>query len=533
MWRPGPWPGRKRIEPDLLSYMWDVSTTQRTGLEVESASSPAPGPRKRKADWHSDLHYECASEGPPKRAATISPASISGLCQNIANNAIHLYTILGETNKTVRTCLQSTDATFYCDGYANQAHSWKQDQLSTVVPSTARTGHTRTQYDKAFCCEWIDNRYVAVSTKCGHILRVNRQKRSYQEIALEGSRWVEPPIVTDEDLHIYRVNRGGIHCVRSNPAKTMLACSGGHGEDNNVFVLDLLSDKWAAVHKGTGHRDWVFTLSWLSDSVFATGSRDHTIKLWSPAASQEYCMQPVVEYSNHQTKVRLFHKNSLVDTSFPILKCMLGWQVRCCAFDRDTDRFVSMDVSGKIFLWDPAGTGGKMSVLRRFQLDPEYREECTCMLLDQNMLVAGAREHVTIYDPRRPAPILSTPLGKISCDDNEDVVHAVAARSLSKQGPLLGIGLSTGGSVMFCDVRKFSSSGANTGIGLQTSIAPVSVAPSKAEAALNACCLPRPALPGAVSLQAQQELVLPRTIQFLHVQLCCSAQQQDCMSCGL
>eukprot|EP00892_Ulva_mutabilis_P006419 jgi/Ulvmu1/4149/UM019_0128.1 len=484
MWRPGPWPGRKMLEPDLLACIWDVSNVKCTGLGAETGRLSTQYGRKRKADWHSEPHYEFVSEAPAKRPATSSPSKVSSFCDNLSKNAIQLYSVLGETNATVRKCLQSTDATLYCDGYANQAHTWKQHQLSTLVPSTARTGHTRTQYDKAFCCEWIDNRHIAVSTKCGHILRVDRQTRSYKEIALEGSRWVEPPIVTDEDLHIYRVNRGGIHCVRANPSKTMLACSGGHGEDNNVFVLDLLSDKWAAVHKGTGHRDWVFTLSWLSDSVFATGSRDHTIKLWSPNASQEYCMQPLVEYSNHQTKVR------------------------CCAFDRDTERFVSMDVSGKIFLWDPAGMGGKMSVMRRFQLDAEYREECTCMLLDRNMLVAGAREHVTIYDPRRPTPILSTPLGKISCDDNEDVLHAVAARSLSKQGPLLGIGLSTGGNVMFCDIRKFCSS-SNRGTDLETAVARVPVGTSKAEAALHACCSPCPTLPEAVSVQAKQALLLP------------------------
>ena len=172
-----------------------------------------------------------------------------------------------------------------------------------------------------------------------------------------------------------------------------------------------------------------------------------------------------------------------------------------------------MDVSGKIFLWDPVGTGGEMSVVRKLQLDPEYREECTCMLLDQNMLVAGAREHVTIYDPRRPAPILSTPLGKISYDD---VINAVAARSLSKQGPLLGIGLSTGGNVMFCDVRKFSSNISDTSKGLQAAVAPVieaPSAPSKAQAALDACCLTQPILPGLVSSQAKQDLVLSRAFQ--------------------
>lgn len=302
MWTPSPWPGRKKIEPNLLACLCVVESVQVTGSETRSVIEPAQVQRKRKAEWHSEPQTHSAEVIPAKKVTTVS-ANTGGLCQRLASNAIHLYTVVGETNTAVRRCLQSTDATFYCDGYAEQARSWRQSQLSTLVPSTVRTGNARTQYDKAFCCEWINNRHVAVSTKCGRILRVDRYKRSYQEIALEGSRWVEPPIITDEDLHIHRVNRGGIHCVRANPAKTMLACSGGHGEDHNVFVLDLQKEKWAAIHKGAGHRDWVFTLSWLSDTVFATGSRDHTIKLWSPTASQAYCMQPLVEYKNHNAKV--------------------------------------------------------------------------------------------------------------------------------------------------------------------------------------------------------------------------------------
>lgn len=303
MWTPGPWPGRKRIEPHLFHCTRDVSHNHSRGLETKVCHEPAQGQRKRKAEWHGEPHDDSDAQVPAKKATASVSANTTGLCRRLAGNAIHLYTVMGETNTAVRRSLQSTDATLYCDGYAEQARSWNQDQLSTVVPSTMRTGNTRTQYDKAFCCEWINNRHIAVSTKCGRILRVDRYKRNYQEIALEGSRWVEPPIVTDEDLHVHRVNRGGIHCVRANPAKTMLACSGGHGEDHNVFVLDLHSEKWTAVHKGAGHTDWVFTLSWLSDSVFATGSRDHTIKLWSPKASQAYCMQPIVEYTNHHAKV--------------------------------------------------------------------------------------------------------------------------------------------------------------------------------------------------------------------------------------
>lgn len=301
MWTPGPWPGRKKIQPHLFPCTYEQNCAREADSEeAVVVSETACGQRKRKAEWQGESKNDVASKCRAKTELNVATAS---LCQRLASNAIHLYTVLGETNTALRKSLQSADAVLYCDGYAQQGQHWKQSLLSTLVASTVRHGQSRTQYDKAFSCEWVNNRHVAVSTKCGRILKVDRNQRSYQEIPLEGSSWVEPPIYTDEDLHIHRVNRGGIHCIRANPSKSMLACSGGHGEDHNVFLLDLEKDKWPAIRKGVGHRDWVFTLTWLSDSVFATGSRDHSIKLWSPAASKAYCMQPLVDYDSHKAKV--------------------------------------------------------------------------------------------------------------------------------------------------------------------------------------------------------------------------------------
>ena len=117
-------------------------------------------------------------------------------------------------------------------------------------------------------------------------------------------RWVEPPIVSEDDLHRFRVDRGGIHCIRSNRSQSLLACSGGRGEDHNVYVLDLKSDKWAARRRGIGHTNWVFTLSWISENAFVTGSRDTTVKLWSPHLTTAFDMQPVSTYDDvHEAKV--------------------------------------------------------------------------------------------------------------------------------------------------------------------------------------------------------------------------------------
>lgn len=109
--------------------------------------------------------------------------------------------------------------------------------------------------------------------------------------------------MTEDDLHRQRVDRGGIHCVRANESRNLLACSGGRNEDHTVYVLNLKSRKWATVRRGTGHRDWVFTLNWISDSTFVTGSRDTTVMLWQPGRDQGYDMKPVAVFNEHNAKV--------------------------------------------------------------------------------------------------------------------------------------------------------------------------------------------------------------------------------------
>ena len=89
-----------------------------------------------------------------------------------------------------------------------------------------------------------------------------------------------------------------------------------------------------------------------------------------------------------------------------------------------------MDVSGQVHLWDGVGSGD-MKVVRRFQIPAVYKEECTCAHLSDNMLMAGAKHAVTIYDPRRPVSILSVPLARLG------YCHAFTVRVLVTVTPVM------------------------------------------------------------------------------------------------
>lgn len=267
--------------------------------DAPTAAAPKQGGTKKRAqkrkccddaDESVEAPDVCNAKGSMSRALTQAPQ--------------FLYTVGGEALSGARSTIQASGALWSTDAWMEEPSSWKENRVSVVDPASINTGITRTKYDKAFCAEWITNSQLAVSTKCGHVLRVDRDKQTYKEVELVGSRWVEPPIITEEDLHRYRVDRGGIHSLHANRAKHLLACSGCRDDDNNVYVLDLLSDKWATVKQGRGHKDWVFTLSWISDHAFVTGGRDKSVLLWNPLATDRYVMEPVARYDVHNTKVR-------------------------------------------------------------------------------------------------------------------------------------------------------------------------------------------------------------------------------------
>lgn len=297
-WKPDPWPS-KTPEVAALGNCTTSGVSCSTAVDARlTFAAPDQSNTKSRAQKRKccDISHETSFN-----ADVVSTKG--SLCSAISKAPQALYTIAGETLPGARVAIQASGALWSTDSWIEQPSSWEERRVSVIDPESRRTGITRTKYDKCFCAEWINNSQLAVSTKCGHVLRVDRHKRTYQEVETVGEQWVEPPIDTEEDLHRYRIDRGGIHSLSANHAKHLLACSGCRDDDNNVYVLDLLTDKWKTVKQGRGHEDWVFTLSWISDHAFITGGRDKSVLLWNPLANDEYSMEPVARYNVHRTKV--------------------------------------------------------------------------------------------------------------------------------------------------------------------------------------------------------------------------------------
>lgn len=79
---------------------------------------------------------------------------------------------------------------------------------------------------------------------------------------------------------------GGIHGCSINPSGTCLAISGHKCDGNSAFVLDLDDPCWRTVCRARWHTDWIFGVTWISDTHFVTAGRDAQIALWDITSAQ-------------------------------------------------------------------------------------------------------------------------------------------------------------------------------------------------------------------------------------------------------
>ena len=164
----------------------------KSGAEASTSGSTDRSKRSRDEHAsgatlpHSKAQRRFSEASGPSRAAA-KPA-LSSLLGRLCSKPVHACIVGGELLADARTQLRRSPALLHGDGWAQLPEAWTEKRISVVEPGSHATGMTRTRYDKAFCVEWIGNDTAAVSTKCGHILQVDRRARTLREVELEGHR---------------------------------------------------------------------------------------------------------------------------------------------------------------------------------------------------------------------------------------------------------------------------------------------------------------------------------------------------------
>ena len=188
----------------------------------------------------------------------------------------------------------------------------------------------------------------------------------------------------------------GIHAIAVNPSRTRMVTGASNPNDAAVFTLPELLPTAMCV----GHSDWVFGLDWITDNIFASGSRDSTVKIWSvpdvdPAASAaRQLTEPLAALDNHRDRVR---------------------DLKYCL---ESKRLASVSVEGGVMFTDPE----TMRVAERTRI--RGKRELVCVATDGKLLAAGSAEHISFFDNRVSSIVRDERL----VDDNREDSFALVLR---------------------------------------------------------------------------------------------------------
>ncbi|GBF97555.1 hypothetical protein Rsub_10156 [Raphidocelis subcapitata] len=264
--------------------------------------------------------------------------------------------------------------------------------------------------DKAFCASWVGPDSVLVGTKCNSLLLLDVITGSHRRVALPP----KPAVRLGPELNYNPDGHCGMHAMDVSPGGRYVVTGGRAAEDCVVLRREGLEP----VQTFSGHADWVFGLTWVTDAHFASCSRDGTVKLWrvSEPEGGGYIPEPAAAaisvLQNKRTPVK-------------------QRDVRCWVPE---GRIISLGVDGTVATWDTALRQCRKVVL-------EGARELICLAANEHLVAAGSRTHAHLLDMRQRC----TNVGLLPVTDN-------GVRSLQLRGHLLSVGTGDA-NVVFFDLR--------------------------------------------------------------------------------
>jgi len=279
------------------------------------------------------------------------------------------------------------------------------------------------EFDKIFAAQWLDETHIIVGTKCNKLAVQNIvTKKTFEIPMLTGS-----PDVIQPDKNC------GIHSISINSNNTALVTGGDN--PNSIGIYKLPSLEPLAI--GEYHNDWMFSSTWVTDEVVATGSRDKCLAFWQVPhikdADDVSCYDVV-------KPIQTIEGNKSLD------------KVRAMVYNPFSEHLVTIASNGYVHLWDVNNCTQVICNALPFL------KENVCIAHEKsNLLYAvGSLSHVSLLETRTARAV-----GSLCSND-----QGAGVRSVSFNDCIVTIG--TGyGSLLFYDIRMNKLLQRNDGTTLQ------------------------------------------------------------------